>query len=192
MAETGYDAGYARAQSGIGQATKAATRSGLGRAPRLGRDRRSKRKRNVNAMPGQSASHQAYARSASEFSSRMPLFAKIATAENSLRPAFASLFNPDANYPGDRDIERLKGKASRRNLRANWHLASISAIWTLASASLCRNLRHFWHLIRKAWERAASNRRNSRLSAKRCARDIERLAHRMRARIRRNALCSGA
>ena len=104
----------------------------------------------------------------------------------------ARLFDPNANLPEDCDIEHSKGKASRRNLRISWHLASISAIQTLVSASACRNLRHFWHPIRKAWKRAVSNRRNSRLSAKRCARNIERLAHRMRARIRRNALWRSA
>lgn len=55
-----------------------------------------KRKRDANAKTGRSTSLRAYAFSAPGSLSQMPLFAKIATAENSLRPAFANIFDLDA------------------------------------------------------------------------------------------------
>ena len=55
-----------------------------------------KHRRDANAKTGRSTSLRAYAFSAPGSLSQMPLFAKIATAENSLRPAFANIFDLDA------------------------------------------------------------------------------------------------
>lgn len=161
-----------KAESGKRKAWRrstAVTRSELGRAPRLGRDRRSKHKRNVDAMPGRSASPQAYARPASGFSSRMPLFAKIVAAENSLRPTFATIFRLDANIHADCDIEspRKRGsmsqsaskQASRQcfsDLDACLSFALSQSTTLLASDS-------------KSLEARGEQSQNARFSATRCA-----------------------